>query len=419
MAEEWLYDSSKNLYCAKSDLGPRCIGGECFYPSRTPLDGLLGLSFRVLGHGSTSCACISDRLNGFIVSEEVVVGNGYAEIAILYKRGITGHKALSIVSDLLNLPARCIKYLGVKDAAASTLQYIEVRCKPLHSRRYFVWRSGSKLLILYLPRKRGRLIHLGNSFTVVLKTMGSPSKLVERIAALSNRLLPNYYGYQRFGSRRPSSHVVAYLHVAGRYGLAVKEYIDSPYPDESPNNIAVRYNAFRALESLERIDGLYIGRGMRYEAWVARCVKGLKLAACSRKSVENPCIVLSAIQSWLFNKYLSLRIEEEYDPLTPLPGEKKGPSGVVAPVPGRGVRVREKARQLYQYIAESHGLALEAVESLTTCRLKGYWRSLFLRTSVKASTLSSNTVAVRFTLPRGSYATVLLREIACSPLCIT
>ena len=396
-----------------------------FCKSQNELDLLIGARYRVLCRPKC-CGCIDNRSIDFIVAEDIVLSTARntthsSLLLVLYKRNLDTQKALYTLAKKLGIGLNCLKIYGLKDANATTIQYLELKpqCTPLIPKDKTVLvkeNRGNKLLIA--RRIDAKIVlHLGNRFVVRLRPVKCSTKLLEQVSReIDNKPIPNYYGYQRFGSRRPSSHIVAYLFLAGFYGLALKEHINSPYPDETIENIMSRleWQQGKNIDSMKKLTR----RGISYEMRTLHCLQKGFIKQCAELAATSPCIVLNSIQSWLFNQYLSLRIQEGYSFETPIDGEKKEGRHIVAPVPGRGVRLAGQVKELYNYLLDQYGMKIEDLYYTKKCWLKGYWRRIWIKTLITARTLGEH-VVLSFSLPRGSYATTVLREVACSPLCIT
>jgi tRNA pseudouridine13 synthase len=140
----------------------------------------------------------------FLVEEipaYVPAGEGPHTYLWIEKQGLTTVEAIKRLARALNVPDRDVGYAGMKDRHATTRQWVSVPsvdpavalalevagCRVLEARRH-----GNKL----------RTGHLrGNRFEVVLTEVGEEGALIgERLLALGRDGLPNTYGAQRFGA---------------------------------------------------------------------------------------------------------------------------------------------------------------------------------------------------------------------------
>ena len=410
-----------------------------YYKSGFPLDLLLGIEYRSTPQFDNCCICVSRRDRNFVVVEQVYIEKDIPAnrlLFLMFKRNLTTDKALSIIASRYGIPKYCIKSLGLKDAESSSLQYVYVelgtkRCRKIVQNLEKTSSADTCMLSVNPPLivrpigKIGKASLRRNVFTIIAQVNShnygvDPCKnsLLKRIEEINRKPLLNYYGYQRFGAKRPSNHIAAYFFVRGNYGLFFKEYIDSPYPDESIDNIEARISMRKNIKLGEKAL-LKMPRGFAYEAAITRCLKTFQMKKCATIAMRMQCIVISSLQSWLFNKYLSLRVKDYKSIETPIPGERKNQETVYAPVPGPGLRLEKTARSLYEYISESHGIDLESLSRTKACSIKGFWRPLWVKTRIEVRQISDKAIMLKFGLPKASYATNVLRELACSPACIS
>ncbi|WP_048061423.1 tRNA pseudouridine(13) synthase TruD [Hyperthermus butylicus] len=318
------------------------------YPASSILDLHVGIWYRVLD--SEPVACIAaPRERSFIVVEDhglELGGTGRFCVYIVGKRSLSTHEALRLLARALGVKASLLKALGLKDTEATTVQAVCTPC-PQEPPRYIVldnlWaRLAGRLEACPRP---GRL--RGNRFTIVLET-GDTGGLLGALDVLRGRRLPAYYGYQRFGTRRPNTHTVGILLLRGEVDAALYEAVAAAYPDESSVITRCRLSMWR--------DG-GCPRGM-YEAWMAESA-GDPLEAIRRIPRSIMEVFIGAVQAYIFNLYLSLRTRYGYDLGEKLRGERQEDSGrPLALVPGIGYRigVDGEARKLLMEAIELAGL---------------------------------------------------------------
>ena len=123
------------------------------------------------------------------------------------KLDISTFKLISIISKATNLKYRDIGYAGLKDKNATTIQYISI--PKIYERDIISNLTTQKIEILEksysrFPIKIGQL--KGNRFTIVLNRVTPKANLKIREVAqeIHKGGMPNYYGYQRFGEDNKS-----------------------------------------------------------------------------------------------------------------------------------------------------------------------------------------------------------------------
>jgi len=128
-------------------------------------------------------------------------GNGNFLILHIKKVELTTWDMIAVFAKFLNINAEKVGYAGLKDKHATTTQYISIESKYEKLLKKF---RHSQIQILEQTRhthsiRMGDLV--GNRFTINLFEV-SPIQAgqIEKLAKKSEKLgLPNYFGYQRFG----------------------------------------------------------------------------------------------------------------------------------------------------------------------------------------------------------------------------
>ena len=130
-------------------------------------------------------------------------GEGAHTFLLLEKQGLTTFDAINQVAAAFGVASRDIGYAGMKDKQATTRQWVSV--PGLDPERALAW-TGSGVRVLEAARHphKLRLGHLrGNRFEVVLTGTASDddvAALRARFEALGAHGVPNRYGEQRFGA---------------------------------------------------------------------------------------------------------------------------------------------------------------------------------------------------------------------------
>jgi tRNA pseudouridine13 synthase len=130
------------------------------------------------------------------------VGEGSHTFLWVNKRGLTTPEAVKRVARGLGVLERDVGYAGLKDRHATTRQWISV---PDVAPETALALAVPDLVVLEARRHGNKLRtgHLrGNRFEVVLTQMedGEAAVLTERLLALARQGLPNVFGAQRFGA---------------------------------------------------------------------------------------------------------------------------------------------------------------------------------------------------------------------------
>ncbi|GBD37345.1 tRNA pseudouridine synthase D [bacterium HR36] len=290
------------------------------------------------------------------------------------KRGLAADWLANRLARFLGIDQREIGMAGLKDRHAITRQWISL---PASAASRLAEVSIPGLTILRISRHTNKLRagHLrGNRFRIRIRQVHpeTSTRLLALLARLRETGLPNYYGEQRFGRHGDTL----------RIGLGLLQGQSDP-----------RLEQRRFLRKLS----------------------------------------LSAVQSWLYNRYLAERMQRGWlhrviagDVLHQRP---QGGLFVAENVPGEQERfdrreivhtgpiygrrmfpAQQQAGQLDAEILRQAGLNLEMFQSFGKLLL-GTRRDNLVYLDDLQAVVEGNDVVLTFSLPAGSYATVLLREI--------
>jgi tRNA pseudouridine13 synthase len=304
-------------------------------------------------------------------------GSGEHVYVEVRKRRLTTQELVRRVADLADVEARDIGYAGLKDKHAVTTQWLSLpaRSKPVSS-----WSLPNDIEVLRESRHNNKLRtgHLkGNRFRIALT--GVESGALERaraiVAELERSGVLNYFGAQRFGRGGENlSKAFEFLRAGARTRLP--SFLLKLYPSVVQSEIFNRYLTLRREESLERA---FPGEVVRLEGSSATFV------------VEDA-------------ERESARLLERAIHLTgPMLGPKMRPaSGHVQELEGQA--------------AESLGVDVSFLDTLGRFA-PGARRDLrVFPEEASVSAPSEERLLLEFTLPAGSYATVLVRELTKAPL---
>ena len=342
--------------------------------------------------------------------------DGHA-VYIMRKRGMDTTHALARVRARSGLRLRA---LGLKDAAAETSQYV-----------YSAGRRGPRParieagavdleLVGYSPRPLAGPDMAGNRFTIrVAGASGSVG------AFGGHGRIANYYGYQRFGSARPVSHLIGRALLLGEYDAAVSLLLsfESPYDDperaELRRMMADPANYTRAAKELPR--GMDLERavldGMIRHGEARRAIAAVPTAM--RRFLAQ------AYQSYLFNAAASSLLAAGGDIFEARAGDVSyGPDGEprrlssapdapaspAIPLAGYAHYKKTRFEAAVSDAMAGDGMAPRGflAKGMPEIALEGGLRSAAVSCSGVESPASDT---VSFTLGRGSYATVVMREI--------
>lgn len=379
---------------------------------------------------------IKETPEDFLVEEVPLYlpcGEGEHTYANIEKRGITTLEAIRRIGRALQVPERDIGYAGMKDAVGLTRQTFSI---PRVAPEAILNLEIPGMLVLSVSRHRNKLKlgHLaGNRFRIMLRGTeeGSIERVEATLAVLQERGIPNYFGSQRYGAQK-NSHLVGRGLVQGDWRTAFETVIGDA--------AQVRDERWRAaIEAYRRGD---IQESIRLFPGHCRTERDI-LQRLAKRPEEyekafhaiNPRLkklYLSAYQSSLFDRLLTERLSSldrvldgdlaiKHDNgacflVTDAAGEAAraehfeiSPSG---PMFGCRMMLPEgRPHEMEEALLTSEGISLESFNVAGGLTMQGERRPLRVPLGEASAKTDGEALLLTFQLPRGSYATSVLREI--------
>jgi tRNA pseudouridine13 synthase len=330
-----------------------------------------------LGPPPIQSGIIKSRPQDFIVREKLgydLLGEGEHIYLWVRKEQLNTAYLAEQIAKFTKLPLRAVTYAGRKDKHAVTEQWFGVH-KP--GKAEYDWDKlavpGAKVIKAIRHNKKLRTgVLKGNHFELLVREISSFEGIEERLQSLSENGVPNYFGPQRFG--------------------------DSRYDPRGSNLVLAE-----------------------------KMILGEEIRNRNKRSMA-----ISALRSWLFNEYVSARIEDNcYQ--QPLVGDVMQLSGsasffnadiidptilqrlnirdiqISAPMWGAGnLASQDTAAEFENRLALKHP---KVTETLTNLGLKQERRPISLYPQDISWEMDNSQLSLRFTLPAGAFATSVLREV--------
>jgi tRNA pseudouridine13 synthase len=371
----------------------------------------------------------------------------------LQKYNLSTNAALRKISNLTGIDTRSFFYSGLKDKRAISVQNFSVVGNPIKE----LLKINEKDLILFNFRKAKKIYigeHLGNYFKIIIRGIEKPlTDFYENFDDIKDKGILNYFGYQRFGTIRPISHLIGKSILKKDFESAIKKYLIIRSKHEGNEMFQIR----KSIEiDWPNIDPKIINNIPDTLYFEKELVKKLVASNLDFEEIMfstfNPNLVMlfaHAYQSFLFNNILSERFKsEKYDiksgdyiiilDYSGLPSRKiiqvtdrnfrllkrlVNKKMAVLGIPLIGANV-SKDKILEQYDLKS----VLIVEDLDLSDLKfninqkieilGGFRPAFVfpdrldyKIFINKTRTTDNKIEIKFSLPKGTYATILLREI--------
>ena len=141
----------------------------------------------------------------FYVNEQTLTrfsGKGNFLILHIQKQNLSTWDLIDLLAEQCNIPKQNIGYAGLKDKYATTTQYISI---PKRFKRDLKLLNDNRITILssFVHNEALRIGDLhANHFTITLQDVSSvmAGKLEKTFLKIVKEGIPNYFGYQRFGT---------------------------------------------------------------------------------------------------------------------------------------------------------------------------------------------------------------------------
>jgi tRNA pseudouridine13 synthase len=291
--------------------------------------------------------------------------------------------------------------------------------------------------------------HAG-AITAALRSFGGNDGALDEPVTVG---VPNYFGQQRFGSRRPVTHEVGLAIARGDWREAVRTYVGNPHEREPARTREARSLVDEEMRSRspdwQRLLERYPSHLGYERAMLHRLAGSTDGTADFRVALEAvptnlQQLFVNAAQSYLFNRIVSERLRRRLPFVEPVVGDvvcfgdTASPAGLKIPDTDRTQRVTEdRLRTVERHCERDRAFVTAPLVGTETAlaggeqgdiertvldeagitpgdfdlpgefHSAGTRRALLVRTDL---TTVRQPLSFEFALPRGSYATVLLRE---------
>ncbi|NMI89146.1 tRNA pseudouridine(13) synthase TruD [Nanohaloarchaea archaeon] len=360
---------------------------------------------------------LKEQVKDFVVKELASheTGEGDHMVVQLRKQNMTTLEAIGKLSNMLHISRDRIGYAGNKDKRAVSEQYISIQGVSEEDVNQ-IFTDEFDLEVI----GGGNHIGLGNldanRFEIAIRDLGLPiedvrNRTLEIIDQLDGKF-PNYFGDQRFGSARPITHQVGRHILRGEFEEAVWTYIAKPYDSEYKSIRKTRENLWESRDPEDAAEKF--PESYRYEKTLLYHLNKNEedyKGALKRLPEGLQELFIHAYQSWIFNRVLSELLDDEwFDPEYEIP------------LVGFKTDLKDnRPENMIEDILDEEGVSQEdfRLQEFPELRSEGSFRRAFadfrnfeiLDIDEDDLNMAQNKMRVKFDLPKGCYATVLLREI--------
>ncbi len=368
-------------------------------------------------------------------------------------------EVIRLLSKSLDIPIELINYSGLKDKVSLSIQQFSI--KGNHIDRLKKFRYKDIFIRNIIPTKKSVKIgsNWGNNFTITLRKI-DPEKssllhIQKILKIVQEKGFPNYYGLQRFGTFRPNSHLVGRYILEGNFKEAFDEIVLNTYSTENGESQKLRRELRKTGDYIKLYDKF--PNSLNYEKILIKSI--INSPGDYEKAVKKLPkylikLLISSFQSYLFNKLITLRVNRGLSLFQPENGDvisilddegghltkvkyifggaydnflveaiTLNRARMVIPLIGYDTKLEEfpLMDQLLRELLSVEGISLKIFENpmLVEYDFKGSYRSMIVKPiglklleyEVDNASKKKNKLKLEFSLKRGSYATMLLREL--------
>ena len=334
-------------------------------------------------------------------------------VYLLKKSGIdTNH----VLFDIEKRYGLVLKSLGLKDAHAQTEQYVYTHKKlnslaEYHGPKYSAQRLG------FVKNPISKKDMLGNYFEIQI------SGLTESLPLFTNdEKILNFFGYQRFGSKRPITHLVGKAIIQKDYQTALNLLLNYSSEYDTEENNANRKIIAERTSELSVIDK--IPKSMDIEITLLKKLSETKDLQIVLRSIplQMRRFYIQAYQSYIYNKTLSLAFDYGEELFSAKEGDvcfdrnyilgkfQNDPLQKLAiPLVGHSYFKKTRFDFYIQKILEEEEVSINDffIKDFQEISVEGGFRNAV----ILCNDFETSDNIVKFNLSRGSYATIILREI--------
>jgi len=415
----------------------------------TDLDRSIGMDYYITD--SPGCGGIIRRSPDDFLVEEVFEDLGYEGgrylVIEVEKTDWDTHHLIREMSRRLGISQKRFGWAGTKDKRARTRQRISI----MNLDEQELERIRLPDIKINVLGRTNRAVGLGdllgNRFSIAIRDLSCPDPAI-RLASISEEIkrhkgVPNYFGVQRFGEVRPITHKVGEALVRGKAEEAVRIFLALPHPGEQERTREARGRLWESgdIQAARNEFPSYLHHELAMLNYLAEH-PGDYAHSFDVLSVNLKRLFVHAYQSYLFNRILSLRLAEaipldeailgdvvcfskgglpDMDRTQMVTGDnlhsvarlvKRGRAFVTLPLIGFESRLAEgREGEIERRVLEEERISQQGFEVAENPDLgsRGTRRAALCPVDPEIR-VEGDVAHLQFVLPKGSYATVVLRE---------
>ena len=379
--------------------------------------GIFAYSTKFKGTGGKIKSSSEDFFVSEILDEKALSKFSKAKGYAAYKLKKHGIDTSHVLSEIFKIHGLRLKALGLKDANATTEQFV-CSMNISNNVRNFSTNRYSLEFLGYVPKPLTKKDMIGNHFKIKIEDASfseiSYFNEYERVL--------NFFGYQRFGSKRPVSHLIGKAILQNDFERAVSLLLSFNTEHDLPENTKIRKmledksNYAAALNEIPPqmdIERVVLSEMVEHDDSL-RAMRSIPL------SIRR--FFVQAFQSYIFNCTISMAFEHGEELFLPKSGDvcydRKNILGrfendpeqrLTIPLVGYSYSKKNRFDYHISKVLETEQIHARDFFSKTMQEVSD--EGGFRQATIKCGNFLVSEPTVSFTLSRGSYATVLLREI--------
>ena len=307
-------------------------------------------------------------------------GEGEHLILKVRKKSLSTWEMLAKIAKALNIKTRDIGYAGLKDKHAMTTQYISVH-KQYEKQIDELALDGIKILEKQYHNNKIKTGHLkGNRFFIRLKkvTTADAKKIEQGLKALAKVGMPNYFGFQRFGNDGDN-------HITG------KAIVDGEHKERNKKLRTLCINAYQSDLFNQWLDA-------RFD-WM----KDARMHDSAEVFTDTPLGFLKGDIAMHYPQARAFKVEDPAADAERIENKSIVVSGLLAGK--KSIRAEGLAGEIESPFDQETGVdGTRRLAWIYPLDVESEYRS------------NDGWMEIHFTLQKGAYATVLIEQIAKTPI---
>jgi len=332
-------------------------------------------------------------------------------LAEMEKYDLDHFQAMKELTTKLNISPRNLGYAGTKDKAAITSQRISIENPNLEKLKEF---SHPKINLKNFKWNK-RKIKMGyldaNHFRIVLRDVDKTEamKISNQIKKIS--FFPNYFGPQRFGSRRNNNVKIGKLILKREWKKAIETILFETSQNERRD---ITFSREKLAKSKNYLDAAkYFPHELKLEKQILFSLSRKPedyLNALKYSDRKNILFYINSVQSKIFNEILEIALDENID------FDKECQKNCIL-VGYKSRFSKGRLGEIEQQVLQNNNLKLEDfnIQEIPYLRIKGSFRKAItkiidLKIIIEDDEIfpPSKKMILEFSLPSGVYATTFL-----------